>query len=170
MKRIIILGAGGYGRTIADMARQLGYREVFFLDDGQTGPHILGKCSDYGRFADGNTEIYPGIGNNSVRMQWIERLLSENIPVPTLIHPTAYVSPEARIGMGAVVLPMAMIGTGVTVQKGCIINMGALVDHDCIIEAGAHLSPGAIVKAENRIPAGMKAESGEVIQNRAYPL
>ena len=49
-------------------------------------------------------------------------------------------------------------------------SIGALIDHDSIIEEGCHLAPGAIVKAENRIPAGMKVESGTVIENRQYPL
>lgn len=170
MKRLIILGAGGYGKTIADIARQLGYSDVAFLDDGQIGPNILGKCTDYQRYADSNTEIYPGIGNNAVRMDWLRKLMGEGISVPTFIHPTAYVSPEAKIGTGTMVLPMAAIATGVTVKDGCIINMCALVDHDSVIEEGVHLSPGAIVKAENRIPAFLKVESGEVIQNRFYPM
>lgn len=169
MKKLIILGAGGYGRTVADMARQLGYN-VAFLDDGQTGPSILGKCAEYRQFADADTEFYPGIGNNQARLAWIRRLREENIPVATLIHPTAYVSPKAAVGTGTAVLPMAMIGTDVTIREGCIINMGAIVDHGCVLENGVHLAPGAIVKAENRIPTGMKVESGEVIQNRQYPL
>ncbi|MDO5400281.1 MAG: hypothetical protein Q4F17_04775 [Eubacteriales bacterium] len=170
MKKLMILGAGGYGKTVADLARQMGYCRISFLDDGRTGPDILGSCSDYHKFADEDTEIYPGIGNNSIRMEWVKRLLSENISVPTLIHPTAYVSPETQIGEGTVVLPMAAIATGVRVGMGCIINMGALIDHDTVIEDGVHLSPGAVLKAENRIPAGTKIESGQVIQNRQYPL
>ena len=74
----------------------------------------------------------------------------------------------------AVKKPYSVLGTatvsGVTVKNGCIINIGALIDHDCYIEAGVHLCPGVIVKAENRIAAGRKVESGEVIQCRTYPL
>ena len=76
----------------------------------------------------------------------------------------------AKLGIGTMVLPMAVVNTGVTVGNGCIINIGALIDHDTVIEDGVHLAPGAIVKAENRIPAGIKLNSGEVIENRQYPL
>lgn len=171
MKKLLILGAGGYGRTVADVAQQLGcYDKIAFLDDGRFGAGLLGICEEYVMFCDENTEVYPAFGNNAIRMAWLERLTQEEIPVPTLVHPSAYVSPCASLGPGTVVLPRAVVNTGVTVGGGCIINIGALIDHDCVIEDGVHLCPGVIVKAENRIEAGAKVESGAVILARTYPL
>ena len=170
MKKLLILGAGGYGKTVADVASQLGYEEIRFLDDSRTGPDILGKCGAFSAFAEEYTQMYPAFGNNAIRMQWLKSLQEAGIAVPTLVHPRAYASPTAKIGTGTVVLPMAVVNTGVAVREGCIINIGALIDHDSVIEAGCHLAPGAIVKAENRIPAGCKIESGTVIENREYPL
>lgn len=68
--RLIILGAGGYGKTVADIARQSGkYEQIYFLDDGQeTSDLILGTCLEYMKFADGNTEMYPAFGNNEMRL------------------------------------------------------------------------------------------------------
>ena len=172
MKKLLILGAGGYGRTIEDLATQLGcYDQIFFLDDHKpTDPKVLANCTWFKELWDENTEEYPAFGNNAVRMAWLNRLKENNIPVPTLIHPRAYVSPTAKLGAGTVVLPMAVVNTGVTVGEGCIINIGALIDHDCVLEDGVHLAPGVIVKAENRITAGTKIESGTVIENRQLPL
>lgn len=171
MKKLLILGAGGYGKTVADVAHQLGcYSKIAFLDDTKSGADILGTCEEFGMFCDESTDIYPAFGNNEIRMAWIERLMQEEIPVPTIVHPTAYVSPRAKLGMGTVVLPKAVVNTGVSVEEGCLINIGVLIDHDCIIEKGAHLCAGVIVKAENRIAAGAKLESGEVILARTYPL
>lgn len=172
MRKLLILGAGGYGKTVADVAQQLGdYDKIAFLDDVKAGqPGVLGNCNEVYTFADETTEVYPAFGNNEVRVSWMARLLSNGITIPTLVHRDAYVSPRATLGTGVVVLPKAVVNTGVTVKSGCIINIGALIDHDSVIEAGCHLAPGAIVKAENRIPAGSKIESGEVIESRQYPL
>ena len=171
MKKLLILGAGGYGRTIADVASQLGcYSSIAFLDDGQSGPDVLGKCHEYALFADETTQVYPAFGNNTVRLQWIRRLEESGVSVPVLVHPKAYVSPKASLEAGTVVLPMAVVNTGSRLEKGCIVNIGVLIDHDCVIEEGCHLAPGVVIKAENRIPAGMKIESGAVIKNREYPL
>ena len=169
--RLIIFGAGGYGRTVADVARQSGrYTEIAFLDDAATGAHVLGKCGDYARFADGNTQMYPAFGNNEGRIRWLNTLEAAGIPVPTLVHERAYVSPEARLEPGVVVLPFAVVNTECVVKRGCIVNIGALVDHGCVLEEGVHVSPGGIIKAENRIPALTKIESGQMVPNRTYPV
>lgn len=171
MRKLLILGAGGYGRTVADLARQLGiYDKIAFLDDQKTGAEILGTCEEYPMFSGEDTEVYPAFGNNEIRAKWLERLNWEDIPVPTLIHPSAYVSPTAQLGAGTVVLPKAVVNTGCVVKEGCILNIGVLVDHDCVIGEGTHLCPGVIVKAENRIPAGTRLESGTVVLNGTYPL
>ena len=172
MKKLLILGAGGYGQTIYDLAQQLGcYDKIAFLDDtkANTGS-VLGKCDEFLSFADAATEMYPAFGNNETRMALMARLMENGIRVPVLVHPSAYVSPTATLFSGVTVLPKAVVNTGVMVKTGCIINIGALIDHDSIIEDGCHLAPGAIVKAENRIPAGSKIDSGTVIDNRQYPL
>lgn len=102
------------------------------------------------------------------RLQWIERLEAAGANIPTLIHNTAYVSPETTVNKGVVVLPKAIINTGVVVNMGGIINCGAIIDHGCVIEDGAHICLGASVKAENRIPQCMKVEACAVIENRTY--
>jgi len=172
MRKLLILGAGGYGKTIADVARQLNcYDKIAFLDDTKAGSSgVLGTCGEFLEFADEHTEVYPAFGNNTARMNWLENLQQNGILVPTLVHPSAYVSPTATLEAGVTVLPKAVVNTGVTVKQGCIINIGALIDHDTVVEEGCHLAPGAIVKAENRIPAMSKIDSGTVIENRQYPL
>ena len=170
--RLIILGAGGYGKTVADIARQSGkYEQIYFLDDGQEPSElILGKCGEFLKFAAEDTQMYPAFGDNNMRMKWIAELEAANIAIPQLIHSTAYVSPTAVLEQGVIVLPLAIVNTESQIEKGCIINCGSIIDHGCVIEAGVHISPGAVVKAENRIPRGVKIESGTVVPLRAYPL
>ena len=146
MNRLVILGSGGYGHTVADIAEQLGYN-ILFLDDSLPG-HELSTFSSY---IDDQTEFIPAFGNNAFRLEWINRIEESGGQLATLIHPTAYVSPTATISHGTVILPHAIVNTDVVINRGCIINLGAIVDHGCILEEGVHIAPGAIVKGENRI-------------------
>ena len=168
---LIILGAGGYGRTVADVAGQAGeYSEILFLDDNSAAPDVRGKCEEFERFRDAQIAFYPAFGNNEGRMMWLRRLQEAGCAVPTIIHPTAYVSPTAQVEPGTVILPHAIVNTNCVIKTGCIVNCGAIVDHGCVLEEGVHICLGAIVKAENRIPRCMKIEAGEVVKNRAWPL
>ena len=159
MNRLVILGAGGYGRTVADIAHQLDYATIV-LDDAVPA-HPLSSFQSY---IDSSTSFIPAFGNNVFRMEWINRIEEGGGQLATLIHPTAYISPTATINLGTVILPHAIINTDVVVGKGCIINLGAIVDHGCILEEGVHLAPGAIVKGENRIEKCSRVEAGEVVE------
>lgn len=159
MNRLVILGACGYGRTVADVAHQLGYSTTV-LDD--TDPaHPLSTFSSY---IDDNTSFIPAFGNNKFRLEWINRIEESGGQLATLIHPTAYVSPNATINPGTVILPHAIVNTDVVINRGCIINLGAIVDHGCILEEGVHICLGAIVKGENQIERLSKIEAGEVVE------
>ena len=159
MKRLIILGAGGYGRTVADVAEQLGYTTIV-LDDADS----VHPLSSFQSYIDSSTSFIPAFGNNAFRMEWVNRIEENGGQLTTLIHPKAYVSPTAVINPGTVILPHAIVNTDVVVGKGCIINLGAIVDHGCILEEGVHIAPGAIVKGEKRIERLNKIEAGEVVE------
>ena len=165
MKELVILGAGGYGRTVADVAEQLGYSTIV-LDDADPG-HPLPTFSSY---IDEHYFFIPAFGNNTFRMEWINRIEESGGQLATLIHPTAYISPIATISHGTVILPHAIVNTDVVINRGCIINLGAILDHGCIIEEGVHICLGAIMKGENRIERLSKIEAGEVVERGQYPL
>lgn len=169
--RLIILGAGGYGKTIEDVAGQLNrYEKINFLDDKAEGENVLGKTDDFKTFINEDTEFYPAFGYNELRYNWILKLDEAGAKIATIIHPSAYVSPKAVIGKGSAVLPNASINYGAVITYGCIVNIGAIVDHNVLLGNGAHVCPGAVVKGENLIPAFMKIESGTVINRAEYPF
>ena len=144
--RLIILGAGGYGRTVADVAAQTGaYDEILFLDDNSQAEDVIGKCADFATYADEQTAFYPAFGNSEGRVSWLNRLVEAGYKVATIIHPSAYVSPTVQLEQGNVVLPKAVINTGCVVKAGCIINCGAIVDHGCVLEDGVHVCLGAML-------------------------
>lgn len=167
--RLIILGAGGHGKVVADLAKQTGrYEHIYFLDDASDDFSVLGKCIDFKKFNTSDTEMYPAFGNNTRRIDWEYKIEDAGIKLAKLIHPLAYVSPEAIISDGCVVMPYAVINTGTVLKKACIVNIGALIDHDCFLEEGCHIAPGGIVKGENHLPKGIKVDSGEVVALQFY--
>ena len=165
MKRLVLFGSGGYGRTVKDVSEQLGYSTVV-LDDADPA-HPLSSFQSY---IDSSTSFIPAFGNNDFRLEWINRIEESGGQLATLIHPTAYVSPTASIAPGTVILPHAIVNTDVVINRGCIINLGAILDHGCILEEGVHICLGAIVKGENRIERLSKIEAGEVVERGQYPL
>ncbi len=168
-RRIIILGAGGFAKTLADILQQNNtYTEIKFLDDTKTGKNILGKCSEFMKFKNENTDMFPAFGNNETREMWFEKLQQEKINIPSIIHNSAYISPMVKIEMGVAVLPKAVINTNCIVNQGCIVNCGAVIDHDCILESFVHVCIGAMIKAENKIPAQTKIEAGEIVARGKY--
>ena len=167
--RLIILGAGGHGKVVADLAEQTGkYDEVCFLDDHSKDEQVIGKCSDFKKFKSQDTEMYPAFGNNKGRIEWENKIVDAGIKIAKIIHPLAYISSKAVVADGCVIMPYAMINTGTVIKKACIINLGAIIDHDCLLEEGCHIAPNATVKGENHLPEGMKVDSGEVIPLQYY--
>lgn len=160
--RLVILGAGGYGRTVADIAEQLGYEDIIVLDDALEGKGL----STFTQYIDVDTVFVPAFGNDEFRMKWIDSILAAGGRLATIIHSSAYVSPKAQIGQGTVILPGAVINTETKIGKGCIINIGALIDHGNMIGEGCHICCGAVIKAENVIPPKTKVEAGTVIEAR----
>lgn len=183
--RLVILGAGGHGRVVAEAARNIGrYEEIIFLDDhfvegkckylsygvDKTICLLSGKCEHYLNYIEENTHIYPAFGNNELRVKKQNEILDNGGILPTIIHPTAYVSENSKIEAGTVVLPKAIVNVGCVIKKACIINMGAIVEHGCRIDEGVHINSGAIVMAENHVPALYKVDAGTVIAQRKWPV
>lgn len=167
--RLIIMGAGGFGRVVADIACQLNiYENIQFLDDNDKSSDVVGICGDYRNFRDNNTSMFPAFGNNKLRMKWIECFEKEKIIIPKIIHPLSYISPTAKIAHGTIVLPNASINSYTIIEKGCIINLGAIIDHNCCIKFGSHICLGAVIKAYNNIPEYTKIEAGRVIENNFF--
>lgn len=145
---------------LLDIAEQLGYEIVAILDD-KDDKHPL---SSYREYINDDIEFIVALGNNEFRLSWCEKIFNDGGKLAALIHPTAYVSPKANIGIGSVILPNSIVNTGTKVGVGCIVNLGAIIDHDCIIENGVHVCVGAIVKGNNVIGKCTKIEAREIIE------
>ena len=164
--RLIILGAGGYGRTVADVAAQTGqFDEISFLDDNSTAPDVIGKCAEFERFRDGQTAFYPAFGNNEGRLTWLYRLREAGCAVPTIIHPTRLRQSHRAGGARRESSFPTPSSTQIAWSRPAASSTAGLSSiMVACLEEGVHICLGAIVKAENRIPRCMKIEAGEVVQ------
>ena len=161
-KKLLIIGAGGHGKVVKEIAESLGYNDIAFLDDKSS--EAIGKIADSQNFVKDYQYAFVGIGNNKFRGELLKRLEQEGFEIPSLIHPTAYISKSAVIGKGTVVEPMAIVNANSKVGAGCIISVGAIVDHDVVLEDCVHVNAGAICKAGIFVAKETKLEAGQVVK------
>lgn len=160
MSDLIIIGASGHAKVLADIAVKTGYKIIGFLDDNENisevlGYKRLGKTSDCLKYKD-TCKFVIGIGNNAVRKKISEEHSELNFV--TLIHPTASIGLSVTIGEGTVVMPMAVINSCATIGKHSIINSGAVVEHDCKVGDFCLIAPHTtlcgVVKIGNSVHMG----------------
>lgn len=141
MKKLIIIGAGGHGRVVSEIAKLNGYEKIDFLDDSDKQTSV-GKEADYIKYI-GYNDFIVAIGNNTVRMKIQSDLIKNGANIVSLVHPNAIVSESVSIGKGTVVMAGAVINARAVIGDGVIINTCASVDHDCKIGDFSHISVGA---------------------------
>lgn len=163
MKSLLILGAGGFGQMVKETAIALGYEKVMFLDDAAKDEDVIGMCCDYVLKHEDYPEAVAAFGNNKTRLFWTDKLLEEGYEVPSIVHPSAIVSPSAVLEPGCFIMQRAVVNTHTKIERAALINSGAVVDHDSCVCAGAHIGLGSVVKANCTIESEQKVEAGEVI-------
>ena len=158
MAGLLIIGAGGHGKVVADAAMSMErWDEIAFLDDrypeitSVLDFSILGKVDEYPSFHSTYQDVVVAVGDNKLRVKLIRRCMDHRFSLPIIIHPKAVVSNFAQIGHGSVVFAQAAINAGAIVGIGGVINTSATVDHDCILGCGVHISPGAHIAGQVKI-------------------
>ncbi len=150
MSVLLIIGAGGHGKVVADTALETGrWDEVMFLDDAwpekkKNGSwDILGNTDQLALWRPRFADAVVAMGNNLLRIELQSRLLAAGFEIATIVHPSARVSRFARLGAGTVVFANAVVNVDSEVGEAVIINTAATVDHDCQLGRGVHVAPGA---------------------------
>lgn len=147
-KKIVIIGASGHGKVVANIAKLNGYDEILFLDDDESkkscGKYkVIGTSKEITKYRDYDFII--AIGNNRIREKISDTLGKENIKQTTLIHPSAVIDETAIIKEGTVIMANAVVNAEVQIGRSCIINTASSIDHECILEDYVHVSPGVHV-------------------------
>lgn len=145
-KKVVIIGASGHGKVIADIINCAGDKVLGFLDDADAVQNtkildfpVLGKVEDYKKYL--NCEFVIAIGNPYIRKEIATKL---DVDWYTAIHPTAVISKfDVCIGKGTVVMANAVVNPSAKIGEHCIINTSAVVEHDNVLENYVHISPNA---------------------------
>lgn len=153
MKKLVIFGAGGHAKVVADIAMKNGFEIAGFLDDNDAistviGYPKLGKIDDCVKYKD-TCAFAIGIGNNAVRKKIFEKY--PDLEYPTLVHPTASVGIETKIGKGTVVMPMVVANACAEVGDFCVLNSGSVVEHDCRVGDYCLVAPNVTMCGASKI-------------------
>lgn len=171
--RGFIFGAGAHGRVVADILRDRGDCDVFFIDDNAAlrgssvnGIQIMGPLSDAASFLGDSGAIVIALGNPVMRMAVAKRAAEARLPFLNAIHPTAMIAPSASLGQGNMISAGAIINSNAQIQDHVIVNTGALIEHDTLVEHGATICPRACLGGRITICQGAFIGSGAILLPR----
>lgn len=154
--KLAIIGAGGHGKVIGEIAFLNKCEVIDFFDDRindikdfpftivDTVENLKIHFKKYDSF-------FVAIGDNELRSQKLKWLKENELNIVNLIHPKSTVSEFSSLGKGICVMANAVINAGSLVKDGVIINTSASVDHDCFIDDYSHISPNCSLSGEVKI-------------------
>src|SRR2546421_813847 len=160
---VVIIGAGGHGRVVLDALRAIGKFHILGFIDADTGKsggevmglpilgpiHLLQKL----RKQDVRGAIV-AIGDNRIRRTYADQVIESGLELISAIHPSAVISPSARIGRDVLVAAGGIVGSEARIGDDVIINTGAVVDHECVIGRAAHIGPAAALAGRVEVGEG----------------
>ena len=149
-----LYGASGHGKVVKDILNANGIKVEAFIDDNLDVDKCGGKPVLHD--ATGLSPIIVSVGVNCVRKIIVERITVGNptIEFATAIHPSAIVSPSAKIGEGTVVMAGVVINADAKIGKHCIVNTGTSIDHECVVENYCHIAPGVNISGDTHVGEG----------------
>lgn len=151
---LLVWGAGGHGRVVAELARLAGFAVAGYADRNaeKVGSVIDSEGANVLTTEDrlpawlGEAEaraLALGVGDNRARLERSRRF--DPAELPPLLHPAATMSPSATLEPGAVMFAGAVANSGSSIGWAAIVNTAAVIEHDVVLGAGVHVSPGAVI-------------------------
>jgi sugar O-acyltransferase (sialic acid O-acetyltransferase NeuD family) len=155
LKRVVIIGAGGHGREVADILRHQAragenIEPLGFADDNRDlhgleldGLPVLGDLSWFEDADRDGIAVVCAVGAPHINRRLVERARRIGLSFASAISPLANVSSFARLGEGLTIFPNVTINTGSFVDSHSILNVGVVVSHDSKIGPYSNINPGA---------------------------
>jgi sugar O-acyltransferase (sialic acid O-acetyltransferase NeuD family) len=180
MKRVVVIGAGGHGREVAeilrDQARRGGALTVLgFIDDsesmrGQTidGLPVLGDWMWFDGADLTDVAVICAVGQPLVCRRLVQRALALGLPFVSAISPLAHISSYAQVGQGVTMFPHVVVNTGALIGDYCILNVGTSVSHDVRVGRYSNVNPGVHLAGNVTVGEGCYIGMGtNVIQGQS---
>ena len=155
-RRFVFWGGSGQAKVLAEIVTAAGDRVVAIFDNDTTrssplqGVPIHYGVGEFEKWMAGqrNPQSISAIsaiggGHGQDRIEYLLLFKRLGLVTPSLIHETAYVSPDAVIGENSQILAMSAVGTEVRMGDAVIANTSASIDHECDLDRGVHIGPGA---------------------------
>ncbi len=174
-KPVIILGAGGHAKVVADVLLNSGKNLIGFA-----APHkppgtkffnleVLGDEKILSKYPPENILLANGVGAmpyQDQRWKLASRVREKGYSFLTTIHPSSVVAKDVELEEGVQIMAGSVIQPGTRVGRDSIINTGVLLDHDCTISSNCHLAPGVVLSGSVKIGEGSHIGTGtSVIQS-----
>jgi sugar O-acyltransferase (sialic acid O-acetyltransferase NeuD family) len=172
--RFIVIGAGGHAAVVADALLATGGEVLGFMDADPArkgamlcGRPVLGDDGVLGGFRADDVALVNGIGgvrSTALRRTVQSRLMAEGWRFAGVRHPTAIISPLARLAPDVQVLAGAIVQVGATLGSGTIVNTAAVVEHDCAVGEFVHIAPRALLCGDVRVGDESHVGAGAVVR------
>ena len=155
-KKLAIIGSGGHGKVVGEIASLNDYKVINFFDDKKNEIkefpfNISGSFNYLKEHLNDYDAFFVAIGENKIRFNITEWLKEKNMNIINLTHPKSTVSKFSSLGLGTCVMANAVVNPGTLIKEGVIINTSASIDHDCVIEDFAHVSPNCSLSGNVKI-------------------
>lgn len=155
---MFLYGASGHAKVIIDILKANGMEIEGLLDDNPDVTELMGYKVLHG--VNDVSSLIISIGNNRIRKMIAERLETR---FEKAVHPSAIMSPSAKVGDGTVVMQGAIVQACAEIGKHCIVNTGASVDHECVLEDYVHVSPHSTLCGNVHVGEGAWIGAGTTV-------
>ncbi len=146
---VVIIGGGGHAKVVIENLRAAGETVAVIVDADPTPREVLGVAvvgddlALQGLRDQGLSRLFVAVGDNRLRETLGRKARELGFDLVNAVHPSAVISPSARLGQGVAVMAGAVVNAESQVGDLAIINTGAVVDHDCRLGAACHVGPAS---------------------------
>jgi sugar O-acyltransferase (sialic acid O-acetyltransferase NeuD family) len=178
MKKLIIVGAGGFGREVQMLVDHVNdvfqqWNLIGFIDDGFEQGTIINDLPVIGPLEELNKQpedcwVVLAIGDPAIKQKIIDRVSGFQIRWATLIHPSVIMgNPQyVSIGEGSIICAGSILTTQVKIGKHVILNLVCTVGHDVLIGDYSSFMPAVNISGEVKIGEGVYVGTGAKINNK----